>query len=228
MAALFDPVFWGVGVPRGDGRLVAVLPGLFGGDLYLEPLRVWLRRLGYAPVRSTLAMNVGCPRRLRDRVQAEIVQRMASTAAPIALVGHSRGGVIAWAIAVAMQARVSHLAVLGSPIGAYRQALRSGATPDPRTPIVEMLARASTFARRVLDPDCDMPACGCPFIADVQSTLSPATALLQVVSRDDRVVPPEIARTDAGQTVEVGGGHAGLVYNAEVYRALGRFLAAKK
>ncbi|HLW69742.1 MAG TPA: hypothetical protein VKS22_03880 [Candidatus Binataceae bacterium] len=227
MAVLFDPVFWGVDVPRGDGRLVVVLPGLFGGDLYLEPLRLWLRRLGYAPVRSTLAINVGCPRRLREQVEAEIVQRMAGTVAPIALIGHSRGGLIAWAIAASMQGRVSHLAVLGSPIGVFRDAVRSGANPAPGSQMGEILARASTFARRLLDPDCDLPACGCAFIADVQGTLNPATALLQVVSRDDRVVPQQAARTDAGETVEVGGGHAGLVYNAEVYRALGRFLAAK-
>ena len=39
---LIDPVFYGAEVARGDGRLVVVIPGLFGGDLYLEPLRVWL------------------------------------------------------------------------------------------------------------------------------------------------------------------------------------------
>ena len=30
---LVDPVFHGTGVPRGDGRPVVVIPGLFGGDL---------------------------------------------------------------------------------------------------------------------------------------------------------------------------------------------------
>jgi triacylglycerol lipase len=225
VALLFDPIFQGVDVPRGDGRRVVVLPGLFGGDLYLEPLRAWLRRVGYAPVRSTLAINMGCPQRLRDQVQAEIVHRMRGTTDPIALIGHSRGGLIAWAIAAAMQDRVSHLAVLGSPIGSVRAAIASGSGPG--TAAGGMLARASTLARRILDPDCDMPACGCSFIADIQRALSPATLVLRIVSRDDRIVPPEATRIVAGQTVEVGGGHIGLVYNAEVYRALGRFLTAK-
>ncbi len=39
---LADPVYYGAGVSRGDGRLVLVLPGLFGNDWYLQPLRVWL------------------------------------------------------------------------------------------------------------------------------------------------------------------------------------------
>jgi hypothetical protein len=69
---LIDPVFYGAEVARGDGRLVVVIPGLFGGDLYLEPLRVWLRRIGYTPIRSSLNVNAGCPMRLRDQIQRQI------------------------------------------------------------------------------------------------------------------------------------------------------------
>src|SRR5439155_22763708 len=58
---LGDPVFYGLGVPRGDGRLVVVLPGMFANDFYLQPLRDWLSRIGYRAVRSNIAMNAGCP-----------------------------------------------------------------------------------------------------------------------------------------------------------------------
>jgi len=51
---LIEPVFWGFGVRRGDGRPVLVLPGLYGGDRYLGPLRDWLRRIGYSPCLSGL------------------------------------------------------------------------------------------------------------------------------------------------------------------------------
>src|SRR4029078_6126185 len=54
-----DPIFWGIGVPRGDGRPVMVLPGLFAGDAYLHPLRDWLGRAGYSPVRSGIDRNPG-------------------------------------------------------------------------------------------------------------------------------------------------------------------------
>src|SRR5215469_18849461 len=67
-ALLADPCFYGFGIPRGDGRLVAVLPGLLGSDLYLQPLRNWLQRVGYSPVRSTLEFNAGCLQRLREQV----------------------------------------------------------------------------------------------------------------------------------------------------------------
>src|SRR5260370_16326597 len=51
---LEDPVFWGWGVPRGDAHAVLVLPGLFAGDRYLQPLRGGLGRAGYRPVLSGL------------------------------------------------------------------------------------------------------------------------------------------------------------------------------
>ncbi|MBV8775353.1 MAG: hypothetical protein JO166_23920 [Deltaproteobacteria bacterium] len=56
--------------------------------------------------------------------------------------------------------------------------------------------------------------------------MSDKTAFIAIVSRDDEVVPPEARGTPMEQTIEVSGGHAALVYNPEVYRALGHFLAA--
>ena len=63
-ALRLDPVYRGRGVPRGDGKPVLVLPGLFGNDFYLTPIRAWLGRIGYTPRVSTLAINAGCPERL--------------------------------------------------------------------------------------------------------------------------------------------------------------------
>jgi triacylglycerol lipase len=223
---LVDPVFHGTGVPRGDGRPVVVIPGLFGGDLYLAPLRAWLRRIGYTPVRSTLALNAGCPMRLRDQVQAHIANWQQLKAGPFALVGHSRGGVIAWSIAVQIGERVSALAVLGSPLDVYRESAESGQQAHPRTQMGRLLGHASNFARHILDPNCNYPACDCSFMRDTRHALSPKTAFISIVSRDDEVVPLEASRTPAEQTVEVSGRHMALVYNPEVYRALGHFLAA--
>ena len=61
---LADPVYWGLGVPRGDRHSVLVLPGLFAGDGYLQPLRRWLWRVGYTPLRSGLkrVIPAGLPR----------------------------------------------------------------------------------------------------------------------------------------------------------------------
>ena len=90
-----------------------VIPGLFGNDLYLRPLRSWLSRIGYAPVRSGVSINAGCPERLRTEIERSLSPQLARRTGPIAIVGHSRGGMLGWAIASRLQERVSHLALLG-------------------------------------------------------------------------------------------------------------------
>jgi pimeloyl-ACP methyl ester carboxylesterase len=223
---LIDPVFYGAEVARGDGRLVVVIPGLFGGDLYLEPLHAWLGRIGYTPVRSSIAMNAGCPKRLRDQVEAHIANWQQRKAGSLALIGHSRGGIIAWSIAVQMAEQVSHLAVLGSPLSLYRQSAATGEPISPPTRMGRLLRETGNLARRMLDPGCNFPACGCSLMRDTGSPLSPATAFLSIVSRDDEVLPPAASGIPAEQSVEVGGSHGALIYNPEVYRTLARFLAA--
>ena len=58
-ALLADPVFYGIRVPRGDGRLVVIIPGFMGNDFYLMPMLNWLHRIGYTPVRSNLNLSAG-------------------------------------------------------------------------------------------------------------------------------------------------------------------------
>ena len=222
-----DPVFAGLGVPRGDGRLVLVLPGLFGSDLYLQPLRGWLSRLGYRPVRSSLVVNAGCPNRLRGEIEAELQRRLARQPGPIALIGHSRGGMLAWATATSLQERASHLALLGSPAAAVVAMFRHDDTLQvPAGIAAGTVVDAGQRALRWLDPDCTVPACGCPYVQELRRPLSPSTRLLSIASRDDAIVNPAAAVVPGAQNIEVSGTHSGLVYNAAVYRELAHFLAA--
>src|SRR5271167_3936355 len=56
-----SPVFWGYGIPHGDGSAVVLVPGFMGTDLYLTQLHTWLRRIGYKPSSSGIAWNAECP-----------------------------------------------------------------------------------------------------------------------------------------------------------------------
>jgi len=120
---LGDPVFWGWGVPRGDGHAVLVLPGLFGGDRYLQPLRGWLRRIGYAAVRSELDRNPGWSEKL-VRELGEIAQRECdSSGRRVTIIGHSMGGVLGRSIAARRPDLVRHVIALGSPLAMSRSRL---------------------------------------------------------------------------------------------------------
>jgi hypothetical protein len=56
---LTSSVFWASGVSRGDGHSVLVIPGYAAADLHYIPMRSWLRRLGYRPLRSGMSFNAG-------------------------------------------------------------------------------------------------------------------------------------------------------------------------
>lgn len=218
-----DPIFYGAGVPRGDGRPVLVLPGLFGNDLYLGPLHSWLLRIGYRPVISTITLNAGCSDRLRERARTAL-QSAARGASEVAIIGHSRGGMLGWSIAVELGEQATHLCLLGSPAGALARMLQAGRFDIHAVPANTAVVNAGRAAQRVLSPRCDFPACGCAYVRALGRGLHPTTKVLSVYSTDDQIVPPSACPVPGATNVEVTGSHSGLAQNAAVYRALGKFL----
>jgi len=227
LAALHrDPVFYGRGAPRGDGRVVVVIPGLFGNDAYLQTLRGWLGRIGYSAARSTLSINAGCPDRLRTQIERSLPRRLERRPGPMCLIGHSRGGMLAWAISSRLQQQVSHLVLLGSPAPAVVAMMSSGEAYVPTTVANSSVVSAGASALRMLDPDCAVPNCGCPYTDDLRRPLHPDTRVLSIYSRDDPIVGPASCRVSSGTNIEIGGSHSGLAHNRTAYAHLARFLAA--
>jgi pimeloyl-ACP methyl ester carboxylesterase len=113
---LIEPVFWGVGVLRGDGRPVLVLPGLYAGDRYLGPLRDWLRRIGYSPVRSGLDRNPGWSESLVENLGELADTHFRRSGQRVTIIGHSLGGLQGRAVAVRRPGVVRHVIALGSPL----------------------------------------------------------------------------------------------------------------
>ena len=68
------PVYWGYGVPQGDGSAVIVVPGFLLTDLYLTEFRTWLRRIGYRPYSSGIGINAECPNLLIKEHLLETVE----------------------------------------------------------------------------------------------------------------------------------------------------------
>ena len=224
---LSDPVFYGFGVPRGDGRLVVVLPGMFANDFYLQPIRDWLSRIGYRAVRSNIAMNAGCPEQRRLEADAELRRRMQRRSGPIALIGHSAGGVIARALAADMQGDVSHLILLGSPAGSLGR--RWGGVRRNRqiSDAARLVASAGERTRRFIDPGCEIPQCNCAFVQDVSRPLAASTRVTSIYSREDPIVPIWASRDPSAENIETTGTHSGLAFNGSVFRAIAKALSAR-
>lgn len=118
-----DPIFWGWGVPRGDGHPVLVLPGLFAGDTYLQPLRGWLRRVGYAAVTSGIDRNPGWSEELVQELGDIAEREFARGGQRVSIIGHSMGGMLGRSLAARRPHVVDHVITLGSPLLAGRSRL---------------------------------------------------------------------------------------------------------
>jgi pimeloyl-ACP methyl ester carboxylesterase len=121
-----DPIYWGWGVARGDGHSVLVLPGLLGGDGYLLPLRSWLRRVGYAPLRSGIDRNPGWSEELVQELGELVEGEYRRSGRPLTIIGHSMGGVLGRSVAVRHPHAVRHVITLGSPLRRTRSVLPEG------------------------------------------------------------------------------------------------------
>src|SRR5512142_2751182 len=123
-----SPVYYGFGVPKGDGSAVVVIPGFLGTDIYLMEFHAWLARIGYKPYFSGIGLNADCPNLLIQRRLTETIDRaLKETGRKIHLVGHSLGGVIARSAAGQRPRDVASVITLASPFRgtvAHRSILR--------------------------------------------------------------------------------------------------------
>jgi len=115
MALRASPVFYGLGVPRGDRSAVVVIPGFLGTDFYLQELYYWLRRVNYRPYMSGIGRNAECLDLLVGRLSQTIKKAAAETGGKVHLIGHSLGGVLARSAAVRLPGLVASVITLGSP-----------------------------------------------------------------------------------------------------------------
>lgn len=204
--------------PRGDGRPVLVLPGLFGNDLYLGPMHGFLAAIGYRPVISRIGLNAGCPRPLAAGAMNSLLRAAGSGPAPVAIIGHSRGGMLGWAIAAELGARVSHLVLLGSPAPSVARAFREAGVLNPGAAAAPGVVAAGDTMRRILSPDCNLPECGCSYVEALGKALSSGTRVASIYATDDPVVRPEACVAPGVAAFPIAGSHGGLAHNPDALR----------
>src|SRR4051794_6309149 len=109
---LVDPVYRGQGLPRGDGGPVMLIPGFLAGDGSLRVMADWLKRIGHVPHGSGIHFNVDCAARILLQLERRL-ERIAADR-PAAIVGHSRGGHFAKALAHRRPDLVCNVVSLGA------------------------------------------------------------------------------------------------------------------
>lgn len=221
LALRLSPVYWGQGVPRGDGGAVITVPGLMCPDVFMLELHNWLRRIGYTPYLSGFVINADCPGRLAKRLDATVRQAVRDTGRPVRIVGHSLGGIIGRRVAVDQPENVSQLIYLGTPlqvVNAHPQVLATGA-----------LLMAAGLLLRGRECRCFTLDCRCGFTAAASQELPASVRHASIFTKSDGVVDwHNAAEAKERLNHEVGGTHAGLPFNPRAYRALGNILQDRR
>jgi pimeloyl-ACP methyl ester carboxylesterase len=217
---LVDPVFRGEGVTRSDGAPVVCIPGFLAGDESLRVMRGWLERMGYDARASGILFNVDCSDRALDRLDERVERLYAQTGRRVALVGHSRGGHFAKALAHRRPDRIAAAVSLGA--GLDRPF-------DISVPTKAAVAGFRSLYAATTDREnrhgCFTDTCRCRFSVDYAGEFPDAVPLTSIYSRGDGVVRWKACVVDYAENVEVTGSHVGLAFNRKAYGALGRALA---
>jgi triacylglycerol lipase len=215
-----DPVFAGIGVPHGDGRAVVLMPGFLAGDQTLAVAAGWLRRIGYRPRLCRFIINADCADRAVERLERAVIRLADRSGRRVALIGHSRGGHYARALAARHPELVSHAISLGADL---QQMLDVSA---PTRWAVTGAGRVLARTGRARSDRCLTSACDCSFAADFARPFpTDQVRLTSIYSRGDGVVRWRAQLIPYADCVEVTGSHVGLIFNRKSYRAIAAALA---
>lgn len=221
-----SPVYYGIGVPRGDGSAVIVIPGFMGSDVYLTEFRWWLRRMGYRAYQSKIGRNWDCLEISGAKIKETVDRAYAKTGRKVHLVGHSLGGIIARAVATLYPEKIASVTTLGSPfraVSAHPLVLMMGDLVRDR---VHRRVRKQTGK---INTGCFTGKCTCGMVKAARKFIPETLPQMSVYSKTDGVVDWRVCynNTDPqSRCVEVKGTHCGLAFNAEVYKEVARFLKA--
>jgi triacylglycerol lipase len=212
---LTDPLFWAPRHRR-SRQPVLLIPGFLAGDASLTVMAGWLRRRGHRVRTSGIRLNVGCSGRDLDRLDSVL----AAFGEPVVLIGQSRGGTLARALAARHPDKVAALVTLGSPV----------LDPLAVSPSVLRTIRSVAFLGDLGVPglfstDCRDGHCCAEFRSLLAKPLPSDAPALSVYSRSDAIVDWRACLDPHAECVEVDGSHCGMAVNAQVYRELERLLA---
>jgi Palmitoyl protein thioesterase len=215
------PVYYGLGIPHGDGSGVVLIPGFLANDIYLMEMYAWLKRIGYRPYYSGIGMNADCPNLLISRRLAETMdQALRETGRKVHLIGHSLGGIIARSVAGSRSEEVASVITLGAPF--------RGTAMHPRVRDMVNLIRRQILRNHEENvlPDCYTSQCTCSFLDHLRKEIPAGVGETAIYTCTDGLVDWRYCLTDNPENnFEITGTHLGLAFNPNIYRLIAHRLA---
>jgi triacylglycerol lipase len=213
-------VFRGAGVPAGDGRGVLLVPGFLAGDGSLGTMTQWLRAAGYRTKRAGIRSNVACSEVACTRLEERLECLAERTGERVLIIGQSRGGVFAKALAARRPDLVTGVVTLGSPVVS-----QLAVHPLVLAQIGMLAALGSGPVPGLISWSCLRGECCTPFRASLADPFPPEVGYVALYSRSDGIVDWRSCMDPAADAcVEVRASHCGMGVSAGVYRVLARAL----
>jgi pimeloyl-ACP methyl ester carboxylesterase len=219
-ALLRHPVFRGESVPDGGGQPVLLIPGFLAGDDSLSLMTAWLRGAGYRTERAGIRLNADCGEAVVERLTVRLDELAAREPHRVAIVGQSRGGLIARALAVRRPDLVSGIVTLGS----------AHLDPFAVHPLVAIQARAlgvlgSLGVPGLFKTSCLRGKC-CVGVRGALAAPFPAgVGFVSIYSRGDGIVDWRACLDPGAQCEEVDSSHCGMGAHPQAYSLIAAALS---
>jgi pimeloyl-ACP methyl ester carboxylesterase len=181
----------------------------------------WLRHTGHRTKSAGIRFNVDCSGRALAHLEERLEGLAESSGQRVAIVGQSRGGTFARAIAVRRPDLVSGIVCLGSPVLdplAVNLVTRTGIF---LVGALGTLGAPGFFGHRCRNGDCCET-----FWATVRAPFPANVGYLSIYSRSDGVIDYRACLDPAARRVAIDSSHIGMSVHAEAYRRIAGALAA--
>jgi len=211
-----SPIYRGLGLAAGERRPVLLIPGFLAGDASLGTMASWLRRAGYCTHRTGIRANLDCSEEACRRLEARLEHMAERHGERVVVVGQSRGGVFARALAARRPELVSGIVTLGSPTVSMLSV-----HPLVLAQIGLVGALGTARVPGMFRMSCTRGSCCESFRAAVQSPIPDDVGYVAIYSRSDGIVQwRSCLDPEADQLVEVNASHCGMGLNAQAFLAV--------
>ena len=202
--------------PRAPQSLpVMLVPGFLTGDAHMALLGAWLRRCGHRTHSSGIRLNVDCSEAAMGRLEERLEAFVGREREPAVLVGQSRGGTFARALAVRRPDLVRSIVTLGSPhldpLAVHPLVWIQGAT---------LAALSALGVRGLATHHCRAGRCCKRFWRDLAAPMPDGIRFVSLYSERDGIVDWRACLDPYAVCAEVPSTHCGMGVNAAVYELL--------
>jgi len=214
-------VFRGLGVLPGRRRPVLLIPGFLAGDLSLGTMASWLRRAGYCTHRAGIRANLACSEEACRRLEARLEHMATRHDERVVVIGQSRGGVFAKALAARRPELVSGIVTLGAPTVSQLDV-----HPLVLAQVGLVGALGTARVPGLLSLSCLRGHCCDAFNEALDGPFPEDVGYVALYSRSDGIVNWRACLDPAaGRLVEVDASHCGMGVNAGAFEAVAEALA---